>query len=433
METTFEPQEYIRGIQNILVSDKKRIAFLFGAGTSYGYVPLISEMTKKIVEISSNEKEEYKIILENIKLRIDANKKLYYNIEIILSQIEQIIEFSSETGFNGIGKIEYENLRKKIREQIIELVSAHKKIDIDKSYDQLVQSSFAEWIGEASRKYPIEIFTTNYDYLFEIGLENKSIPYYDGFKGSFNPFFFSDSIEDMNCYNIDAKLWKIHGSLGWKIDDSNNKIIRARHEDNEILIFPSIQKYQESKKQPYISFLDRLYNFLKLDDTILITCGYSFGDEHINERINSALKSNTSAHVVALYYDEIRSDKNGRNIVEYSLKEGNSLFNLAMKQSKISACGMRNAIIGCKYGKWKLNREPEPNETFYKLNYYFEEDADDSEQDKNVIKKGVEKPSGEGRFILPNFVKFVEFLKSMIWENEIYKSSESKSYKRNEE
>jgi len=431
METTFEPQEYIRGIQNILVSDKKRIAFLFGAGTSFGYVPLISEMTKKIVEISSNEKEEYRIILEKIELRIKASKKINYNIETILSQIEQIIEFSGETGFYEVSKTEYENLRKKIRDQIIDFVSVHRKIEIEKSAVKLVQSDFAEWVGEASRKYPIEIFTTNYDYLFEIGLENKSIPYYDGFKGSFNPFFFSDSIEDMNCYNLDAKLWKIHGSLGWKIDEDNNKIIRARHEDNEILIFPSIQKYQESKKQPYISFLDRLYNFLKLDDTILFTCGYSFGDEHINERINSALKSNTTAHVVALYYDEIKLNNNGKSVIEYSLKEGDPLYNIAMKQSKISACGMRNAIIGCKYGKWKLNREPDPDETI-KLNYYFDEDAFDTEQDKNIIKKGEEKPTGEGRFILPNFLNFIKFLKSMIWENEIFKQAEQKKYKLNE-
>ena len=29
-----DPTEYIRGIQQILISDKKRIGFLFGAGSS---------------------------------------------------------------------------------------------------------------------------------------------------------------------------------------------------------------------------------------------------------------------------------------------------------------------------------------------------------------------------------------------------------------
>lgn len=424
MKITFDPQEYIRGIQNILVSDKKRISFLFGAGTSFGYVPLISEMTKKIVVSIGERNTRHKTIFKKIETRIKTNTKQIYNIETILSQIEQIIEFTdNKSGFDGALKKEYEELRSEIKKQIVELVSAHIKIEEDKKVEGLAHSIFADWIGEANRKYPIEIFTTNYDYLIELGLENKDIPYYDGFKGSFNPFFYSNSIEDMNCYNSDAKLWKIHGSLGWKFDEENNKIIRARHEDNDILIFPSIQKYQESKKQPYISFLDRLYNFLKLDDTILITCGYSFNDEHINERIYSALKSNTSAHVVALYYDEIISKEKGKTNKQYYLKEGDSLYNLAMKQNKLSAYGMRNAVIGCKYGKWKLNSEPD-NDEIIKLNYYYDEDSYDGEEDLKVTKKGTEKPSGEGIFKLPNFNEFVKFLKSMVLENEIFKHSE---------
>ena len=31
---SYDPSEYIRGLQQLLVSDKKRIGFLFGAGTS---------------------------------------------------------------------------------------------------------------------------------------------------------------------------------------------------------------------------------------------------------------------------------------------------------------------------------------------------------------------------------------------------------------
>jgi hypothetical protein len=31
---THDPSEYIRGLQALLVSDKKKIGFLFGAGTS---------------------------------------------------------------------------------------------------------------------------------------------------------------------------------------------------------------------------------------------------------------------------------------------------------------------------------------------------------------------------------------------------------------
>ncbi len=52
-----DPSEYIRGIQQLLVSDKKRIGFLFGAGTSLAKknsdsvtIPAIGKMTELIEE-----------------------------------------------------------------------------------------------------------------------------------------------------------------------------------------------------------------------------------------------------------------------------------------------------------------------------------------------------------------------------------------------
>jgi len=56
-EKFFDPSEMVRGIQQLLVSDKKRIAFLFGAGTSLAkkqedspFIPAISKMTSIVVE-----------------------------------------------------------------------------------------------------------------------------------------------------------------------------------------------------------------------------------------------------------------------------------------------------------------------------------------------------------------------------------------------
>ncbi len=34
MQKVHDPSEYIKGLQQILISDKKRIGFLFGAGSS---------------------------------------------------------------------------------------------------------------------------------------------------------------------------------------------------------------------------------------------------------------------------------------------------------------------------------------------------------------------------------------------------------------
>ena len=162
--------------------------------------------------------------------------------------------------------------------------------------------------------------------------------------------------------------------------------------------------------------MDRLTNFLKQPDTVLITCGYSFGDEHINERIITALNSNDSGHVIALYYDN--KQENGNK--EYLLTENSVLAKLAKQTKKLSVYGCRNAVIGGQFGEWKLKREPDKEDTI-NIDIYFDEDGSfDSEveikDDKNG--KGGEKWTGNGELILPDFSKFVAFLQTMILEDE---------------
>jgi hypothetical protein len=312
-----DPAEYIRGIQQILVSDKKRIGFLFGAGSSLAQkkgkasltVPAIAKMTTEIVDEISAKKAEYKKALEEINVELDGA----YNIETILSNLEQKAKLLSGTNkLNELSESDFIKLIKLVKDCIRKKVSVHldasgKTVSPD-TINDLVQTGFANWIGQAERKFPIEVFTTNYDFLFELGLEQKEIPYYDGFCGSYRPFFNPESVEDLSFLSNQTKVWKIHGSLGWHYDDKTEKILRVNPDEKDILIYPSSLKYKDSKKQPYESLMDRLSNFLKQDDTILITCGYSWGDEHINERIISALKTNTSSHVIGLIFDKYKDD-----------------------------------------------------------------------------------------------------------------------------
>ena len=276
--------------------------------------------------------------------------------------------------------------------------------------EELVQTDFADWIGQAERKYPIEIFTTNYDFLFELGLEQKEIPYYDGFCGSLRPFFNPESVEDLSFLSKQTKLWKIHGSLGWHYDKDTEKILRLNTDDDDILIYPSNLKYKDSKKQPYESLLDRLSSFLKEDDSILITCGYSWGDEHINSRIVSSLKTPTTSHVIGLIYDN-----------DAPITISNSLSKLGLGNSKISLYGSRSAVIGCKFGEWQLKSEPSKDDTI-SLNFYFDEDADSDKRDQiGKEMTGEEVWTGKGKFLLPDFKKLVSFLNAMVNDNEIKK------------
>jgi len=421
-----DPTEYIRGIQQILTSDKKRIGFLFGAGSSLAQknaksliVPAIEKMTTTIVEKVGEIQEKYKTAFEKIKKELGEHN---FNIETILSNLEQKSVFIGDETLNNLKKEDFEKLIIEIKKNVREMVSVHnvRLCDISSKeefyqvvskdiVEELLQTDFANWIGQAERKYPVEIFTTNYDFLFELGLEDKEIPYYDGFCGSLRPFFNPESVEDLEFLSKQTKLWKIHGSLGWHFDRDTEKILRVNSDDDDILIYPSSLKYKDSKKQPYESLLDRLSNFLKKDDTILITCGYSWGDEHINSRLISALKTNTTSHVIGLIYDKYEL-----------ITENCKLVKLGLDNSKISLYGSKSAVIGRNFGDWQLKSEPTKDDTI-SLNLYFDEDGPtDSEELKKEF-KGTEKWTGKGEFILPDFSNLVIFLNEMISDNEIKK------------
>ncbi len=408
MSLTHDPSEFIRGLQQLLISDKKRIGFLFGAGTSMAKknnssltVPAIGPLTNDVVQILSDKDTEYASLFNEIKEELGEK----FNIETILTNLEQKRAVIGKGTLNGLDSTGFIALIQAFKEEIRNKISVHTAFSQELA-QHMVQTDFARWVGQIHRKYPIEVFTTNYDYLFELGLEHCNVPYYDGFTGSFRPFFNSASVEDMNFLPNQTKLWKVHGSLGWQVDETTQKIIRTNSDGNDILIYPSVLKYKDSKKQPYESLMDRLSNFLKTHDSILIVGGYSFGDEHINARIEAALNSNTTSHIIFMLYDKYDP-----------LSEEHPLYKFANANSKISVYGMRSAIIGGKYADWQLKNQPDKDDTV-QVNLYFDEDFDDTKAiGKHEV--GSASWSGKGDFILPDFTKLVSFLNSVMPENEI--------------
>jgi len=418
---THDPTEYIRGLQQLLVSDKKRIAFLFGAGTSLSKknaksnnVPSIGEMTDRIISELSIDNMKYADALGDFKTEINS-KDGVFTIETLLSLLEMKILVIGCGELNGLRLTDLINLRDRVKKSIREIVCIHKIIENDLS--NVIHVDFAEWIKKSDRKFPIEIFTTNYDYLFEIGLEAKNVPFYDGFTGTYKPFFDGDSVEDFNHLSRQTKLWKIHGSLGWHYNQDTHKVWRRDSDSDDFLIYPSSLKYDQSRKQPYLALSDRLSKFLKQPDSILITCGYSFGDAHINERILNSLNQNGSSHVFALFYDLYYEQGERR----YSLSENSSIAKLAKEQTKLSIFGKKFAVIGGKYGQWKLKREPDKEDTI-NINEFFDEDAPISADNKTGEEiLGKELWTGEGELTIPDFALFVRFLQSMMPKGNIVK------------
>jgi len=410
--TSHDPREHIRAVHQILISDKKRIGFLFGAGTSLATgldsvrVPAIAKMTDLVVERVEAHSGEFKLALEELKGEIGEKE---FNVESLLSTVEAKLTVIGKGKLNQLDLTSFCELRDLVKEKVVELVSVHNKIQPEDRRN-LSHSKLASWIANARRWHPVEIFTTNYDYLFELSLEGCGVPYFDGFSGSYQPFFCPEAVEDLDAYPGLVKLWKMHGSLGWTYRECDKTVVRQQAEEkNPILIYPSHLKYNATKKQPYVGLIDRLCAFLQQDDAVLFTCGYSFSDNHINERIATSLRRGANSHVVALLYDKCRED-DGTN--SYSLSDSsNSAARMATEETagKMSVYGIRHAVIGGKLGEWRLKNEPNANESI-QVSQYFDEDG---AVPPGANGEGDEVWAGTGESRLPDFEKLADFLSEL--------------------
>ncbi|UVC19262.1 SIR2 family protein [Mesorhizobium onobrychidis] len=202
---------------------------------------------------------------------------------------------------------------------------------------------FARWLSKTVRRTPVEIFTVNYDVLLEHALEAERVPLFDGFVGSYQPFFNSDSLRRTEAAPAAAwaRLWKMHGSVTWRRVDQDGKmrVIRTTPDGSGEMIYPSFEKYDESRQQPYSAFSDRLGRFLDQEDALLVSVGYSFGDEHINNLLFGSLENRSRAHAYALQFSEppVTSD----------------LAKRAAQRPNMLVLGPDQGCIGGRQGPWR--------------------------------------------------------------------------------
>jgi len=295
------------------ISLTNKIGFFFGAGTSMALgLPGIEKLTNHVID---NLSETNKGFINLVKEELGSNS----TIEDILNHIRLIREITKEEEnklYNTISGTTAKSIDIEICNIIYDHLSTEENKVLTDPSKILITKKFFSWLNLLNLSSVAEVFTPNYDLIFESSLEELQLPFFDGFVGSNEPFFLPESIEKNNSKNYPPqswiRIWKIHGSLGWFWKECNGKysVVRlgrnAKTESNgkEIVIYPSKEKYESSRKQPFLSYLDRLKNSLVESDGLFIFCGYSFGDEHINEIIFNGLKFNKRLHVIIFLYDE---------------------------------------------------------------------------------------------------------------------------------
>lgn len=171
-----------------------------------------------------------------------------------------------------------------------------------------VHESFLRRMTSRPTRLPrFQLFTTNYDLVWERAASNVKAVVIDGFTHA-DPQEF-----DPECFDYDVvhrgktdapeyipkvfHLAKVHGSLDWKFD--NGRIVKGSN-DQPVMIYPRDNKYQLSYHQPFLELMARFQQSLRTPNIGVIVAGFGFNDEHLAHPIVSAIRSNPSLRVVVV-------------------------------------------------------------------------------------------------------------------------------------
>lgn len=353
-QTEFDPLREANELRSQLASEKRRLAFLFGAGTSQSVgLDGLAQLTTAVgSDLKTDDRKAYETLLQ---LDNPGNLETVLNRLRLCRELVGVDESRAIDGITGKQAIGLERLI---------CGSVQQRVGIKPPGGITPHFIFGHWVKSLDRSFPVEIFTTNYDLLLERGMESAETPYFDGFVGSVEPFFLITAV-DAAATTLGfppvprnwLRLWKLHGSLNWRSRRDAltgvTRIVRANASapapDEELIIYPSHQKYADSRRLPFLAYHDRLRHLVTSGEALLIVVGYSFSDQHLNEVIYQGLRSNSRLAVTALLFDAIASENIQRNLMIPTLGVRN-----------LTVYAPDGACIGGRQGVWKEPKEAIP-------------------------------------------------------------------------
>lgn len=313
-------------IQNLLNKPYENIVVLAGAGASIcengNKGKTVSQLYGDIKELLENDENLYTFDdLKNGTI-IDENDE---NLENILSVLIKAISL-----FKGIKSNEFsefidvnklDQTVEKIKQRIYQATSEY-GFDSNCKHDLLIKK-LSRLLPSNSR---LNIVTTNYDRLFEEAASSLGFWVFDGFSFSNPPIFDADifdwklvkeipnsKTQELKYRSNMINLLKIHGSVDWERDEKGQliKILTYKQNDviNPVMIFPSSEKYMQSYQEPYFSLMTKFQELLRKPNTLFMTVGFSFADNHIFEMILQSIKHNNSLSTLITDYT-LDDDKN---------------------------------------------------------------------------------------------------------------------------
>jgi len=364
-------------LRQILAQGRKRVGLLLGAGApaslkvnrdtgsldpnGEALIPAIAGLTSRVLDGLADGDSA----LASVRADLPAGS----NVEAVLSRVRSLSSLLGSHQMHGLNADGFHDLAERICASIGELAAAPLPAEPN-AFTEL-----AAWIGGTERACPVEVFTPNYDLLIEEALERAEIPFFDGFTGTREPFFDPASIARNDLPSRWARVWKLHGSIGWR--ESGGSVVRAGGREATSLIYPDHLKYDHIQKLPFTALFDRLRAFLLQPDTLLVTCGFSYADPHISAVIDECLSANPSSSVFAFQFDR--------------LEAASEACRIASKRTTMSVYARDGAQINSIKALWRVGELPARDWASIRESYWSNDE-------------------GESSFLLGDFVYFCRFI-----------------------
>jgi SIR2-like domain len=323
-----DPVRFATDLSAKLATRSRHVCMFFGAGVGCSCgLPDVAKLQGLVLSALDTD--------DATAFRKQLDKR---NLEQALSRLRRMaVLLSTGQSLDDLTSAQATALDRKVCQEIV------KALEI-KSHDLTPVEFIAAWAGASLYHQPVEIFTVNYDLLFETALDRRRVPYFDGFVGTLKARFHTELVEssvgkDKECVPaFFVRLWKLHGSVNWLWETPN--IVRLGQPVSSgvaAAIYPSDAKYDESRRVPFVVLQDRFRRALQDPETVVIISGYSFADEHLNELIFEAAARRERSEFVAFCHSNIPDELSKRAVVTPNLQVASGT----------------EAILGGVRGNWK--------------------------------------------------------------------------------
>ena len=293
---------------------QNEIIVLLGAGASVDAgVPDSAAMVRQIEELVSSDNgtwRQFRALYHYVRSAIyyaegidgTFGDGVLFNIERLVSALDELRKKERHPLYPFVGAWNpkllevagqgFENVHR-FRTEIVKILR--------NNWVELERSETAAYYGGLLRfqreyEYPLRVFSLNYDLCVERICGASCVQ--RGFEDrQWDWRLFDETSDD----SFPILLYKLHGSIDWKMADGRVTFIDAPgtiDEEDLALIFGTVYKLQYV--DPFLFLAYELRRWTIAEVRIIVTVGYGFGDEHINGILSQALRQDEERKLLAV-------------------------------------------------------------------------------------------------------------------------------------